>query len=141
MDDKSNTQSNLPKESLRRVEQKLTEEQKDYIRHKDTIEANKNRKELLKIIEKKTPGCSKATLEYLGPFGADDVMLFYEHSLFVNPKYLKDQKISTLCKALNRGIESYKFKVEQNTVFVSLHDYLKNNILDLLLLQIENETQ
>ena len=129
------TQSNIPRDSIRKPESILSDDQKEYSRNKKTADAVKQRQAMLKNVSRNAPGCGQKTLQYLGPFGIDNVKLFYEHELLVDPKYLRDIKIQTLCAVLNKAIRSYDLSEKH----ISLHEFLKRNIVDYLFRQIERD--
>jgi len=133
------TKTKIPKELIRKSEKQLSEQGKDYIRNKVTTDAEKKRKETLKSVARNAPGCGRRTLEYLGPFGADNIRIFYEHELHVDPKYLIDVNTTTMCQALNRAIKTYDLRSQNDSIFISLHEFLKTNIVDYLFQQIERD--
>lgn len=135
-EDKKLSKSNIPKTSLKKSERILTKSGKELSSSSLTTHGKDTRANMLKSVSTKAPGCNEQTLQILGPFGADNIILFYEHELHVDPKYLKGIEINTLCLALNKAIHSYTLRNEKT---LSLHHFLKNNIIDYLLQQIQRE--
>jgi hypothetical protein len=132
------TRGNVPKSSLQKPIRKVTQDEKERSGTALSLHGKKARDAMLKGIVSKAPGCNNETLQYLGPFGADNIMLFYEHELHVHPKYLKGIEIYTLCHALNKAIKSYNLNLI-NQQQLSLHQFLKTNIIDYLLQELRRQ--
>lgn len=133
--------SKIPPNRIRKPEVKLTDQQKDRYNYDMIKKGAELRKKTISSIASKAQGCNKRTLESLGAFGADNIKIFYEHELHIDPKYIRDLKITTLCNAMNSAIAAHEKRIEANKIFIPLHRFLKNNIMTYLLKEIEYEEQ
>ena len=124
---------------IKKLEKRLSDSEKEYHNFKLSNQGAELRKNMISDISKKNkaPGCSMTTLQLLGPFAASDITSYYINELNVDPRDINNVPQKILCFALNRAIIKY----QKEPQIMSLHSYLKRNILDYVLRQIIKQNE